>query len=216
MPDQPLYHPASGHHRPRAHQHGRRRHPHPRRRRHAWFPNLVQYDLGAQRRQRYLYAAPCRASGCPTFSSIASNANGFVFGTAVSGSPYTTGATMNAGSGVPCNYPISGGTATYCGGASPTTTAAPTTSAGSISPWLRAIPTSSMPRSARSTGTPPAAAATPMAVSSVPGSTTNGGASLVVPGWLGRRFASGCPVQARRVAGLSAELVRPGRRGRSE
>jgi len=35
----------------------------------------------------------------------------------VSGSPYSTGALMNAGSGNPCNYPITGGTATYCGGA---------------------------------------------------------------------------------------------------
>ena len=33
---------------------------------------------------------------------IASNANGFVFGNQVTGSPYTTGATMNAGNGTPC------------------------------------------------------------------------------------------------------------------
>ena len=61
----------------------------------------------------------CRPPESPTFTSIASNANGFVFGTSVSGSPYTTGANMNAGSGVPCNYPITGGTATFCGGSSP-------------------------------------------------------------------------------------------------
>jgi hypothetical protein len=83
------------------------------------FPTAVQYDLGLNGANG-IYSATMPASGCPTFSSIASNANGFVFGTAVSGSPYTTGANMNAGSGVPCNYPISGGTATYCGGASPT------------------------------------------------------------------------------------------------
>src|SRR5438874_5154057 len=50
----------------------------------------------------------------PSFGSSASNANGFVFGNQVTGSPYTTGAPMNAGSGVPCNYPISGGTG-VCG-----------------------------------------------------------------------------------------------------
>ena len=47
-------------------------------------------------------------------ASIASNANGFVFGNQVTGSPYTTGAPMNAGNGTPCDYPISGGTGT-CG-----------------------------------------------------------------------------------------------------
>jgi hypothetical protein len=41
------------------------------------------------------------SSGCPSFTSIASNANGFVFGTQHTGSPYTTGASMNAGSGSP-------------------------------------------------------------------------------------------------------------------
>ncbi|MGH8093678.1 MAG: hypothetical protein ACREIF_09425 [Chthoniobacterales bacterium] len=82
------------------------------------FPTAVQYDLGLNGANG-IYSATMPPSGCPTFSSIAGNANGFVFGTAVSGSPYTTGANMNAGSGVPCNYPISGGTATYCGGASP-------------------------------------------------------------------------------------------------
>jgi len=82
------------------------------------FPTAVQYDLGLNGANG-IYSATMPASGVPTFTSIASNANGFVFGTAVSGSPYTTGANMNAGSGVPCNYPITGGTATFCGGASP-------------------------------------------------------------------------------------------------
>ena len=82
------------------------------------FPTAVQYDLGLNGANG-IYSATMPASGCPTFTSIASNTNGFVFGTAVSGSPYTTGANMNAGSGVPCNYPITGGTATFCGGASP-------------------------------------------------------------------------------------------------
>ncbi len=82
------------------------------------FPTAVQYDLGLNGANG-LYSATMPASGCPTFTSIASNANGFVFGVAVSGSPYTTGANMNAGGGVPCNYPITGGTATFCGGPTP-------------------------------------------------------------------------------------------------
>jgi hypothetical protein len=82
------------------------------------FPTAVQYDLGLNGANG-IYSATMTGSGCPTFTSIASNSNGFVFGNAVSGSPYTTGANMNAGSGVPCNYPITGGTATYCGGSSP-------------------------------------------------------------------------------------------------
>src|SRR5215467_10180008 len=79
------------------------------------FPTFVQYDLG-KNGANGLYAGTMPASGCPAdFTSIASNANGFVFGTAVTGSPYATGASMNAGSGVPCDYPITGGTG-LCGG----------------------------------------------------------------------------------------------------
>ena len=48
------------------------------------------------------------SSGCPSFTSIASNANGFVYGNAISGSPYTTGAAMNAGSGTPYSNPTTG------------------------------------------------------------------------------------------------------------
>jgi hypothetical protein len=73
------------------------------------FPTFVQYDLGANGANG-IYSATMSNSGCPTFNSIASNTNGFVFGASVSGSPYSTGALMNAGSGTPCNYPISGGT----------------------------------------------------------------------------------------------------------
>lgn len=47
-----------------------------------------------------IYKANMAASGCPSFTSTASNANGFKFGTAVTGSPYTTGANLNAGTGV--------------------------------------------------------------------------------------------------------------------
>jgi hypothetical protein len=81
------------------------------------FPTTVQYDLG-NNGANGLYSATMGSSGCPTFASIASNANGFVFGTQVPGSPYTTGAPMNAGTGTPCNYPISGGGATCPGGSS--------------------------------------------------------------------------------------------------
>jgi hypothetical protein len=64
------------------------------------FATPVQYDLGNQGANG-IYSATMPASGCPTFTSITSNANGFVFGTAVSGSPYTTGAAINASSGAP-------------------------------------------------------------------------------------------------------------------
>jgi hypothetical protein len=62
------------------------------------FATPVQYDLD-QNGANGLYSATLGTSGCPTFTSIASNTNGFVFGTAVSGSPYTTGQSLNAGSG---------------------------------------------------------------------------------------------------------------------
>src|SRR5258708_2807800 len=81
------------------------------------FPTTVQYDLG-KNGANGLYSATMGSSGCPMFSSIASNANGFIFGNQVTGSPYTTGAPMNAGTGTPCDYPISGGTGTCPGGAS--------------------------------------------------------------------------------------------------
>jgi hypothetical protein len=62
------------------------------------FATPVQYDLNLNGANG-IYSATMVSSGCPSFTSIASNANGFVFGTAVSGSPYSTGASMNAGSG---------------------------------------------------------------------------------------------------------------------
>jgi hypothetical protein len=78
------------------------------------FPTYVQYDLG-NNGANGIYSANMPSNGCPTFTSIASNSNGFVFGTQVTGSPYLTGALMNAGSGNSCNYPLTGGNATYCG-----------------------------------------------------------------------------------------------------
>jgi len=64
------------------------------------FATTVQYDLG-NNGANGLYSATMGSSGCPSFTSIASNANGFVFGNFVSGSAYSTGANMNAGSGSP-------------------------------------------------------------------------------------------------------------------
>ena len=62
------------------------------------FATTVQFDLGMNGANG-IYSATMGSSGCPSFTSIASNANGFVFGNGVAGSAYTTGAPMNAGTG---------------------------------------------------------------------------------------------------------------------
>ena len=62
------------------------------------FATTVQFDLGLNGANG-IYSATMGSSGCPSFTSIASNANGFVFGNQVAGSAYSTGAAMNAGSG---------------------------------------------------------------------------------------------------------------------
>src|SRR4029077_3588990 len=77
------------------------------------FATPVQYDLG-NNGANGLYSATMGSSGCPSFTPITSNANGFIFGNQVTGSAYPTGAPMNADNGTPCDYPISGGTGT-CG-----------------------------------------------------------------------------------------------------
>ena len=65
------------------------------------FPTPVQTDLGLQGANG-IYRGTMPISGCPgDFTLISRNDNGFVFGTAVAGSPYGTGALMNAGSGDP-------------------------------------------------------------------------------------------------------------------
>lgn len=92
------------------------------------FPTYVQYDLG-NNGANGIYQSTMQGSGCPAFTSIASNANGFVFGTQVTGSPYLTGALMNAGSGNSCNYPLTGGNATYCGNGA---TGGTTTNGGTV------------------------------------------------------------------------------------
>lgn len=71
------------------------------------FATTVQYDLG-NNGANGLYSAMMGSSGCPSFTSIATNANGFIYGNTVSGSPYTTGAPMNAGSGTAYVSPTSG------------------------------------------------------------------------------------------------------------
>jgi uncharacterized repeat protein (TIGR01451 family) len=65
------------------------------------FATPVQYNLD-QNGANGLYKGTIPASGCPTdFALITSNANGFNYGAAVTGSPYLTGANMNAGTGTP-------------------------------------------------------------------------------------------------------------------
>src|SRR5207237_5262125 len=65
------------------------------------FATTVQYNLD-QNGANGLYKGTMPASGCPSdFTLITRNDNGFVFGTAVTGSAYSTGANMNAGSGTP-------------------------------------------------------------------------------------------------------------------
>jgi hypothetical protein len=65
------------------------------------FATTVQYNLD-QNGANGLYKGSMPASGCPSdFTLITRNDNGFVFGTAVTGSAYSTGANMNAGSGTP-------------------------------------------------------------------------------------------------------------------
>jgi hypothetical protein len=63
------------------------------------FATTVQFNLD-QNGANGIYKGTVPASGCPTdFVSITDNTNGFVFGAAVTGSPYATGANMNATSG---------------------------------------------------------------------------------------------------------------------
>ncbi|HZT61309.1 MAG TPA: hypothetical protein VFA21_22065 [Pyrinomonadaceae bacterium] len=65
------------------------------------FATPVQYNLD-QNGANGLYKGTMPASGCPSdFTLLTRNDNGFVFGTAVTGSPYATGALLNAGSGTP-------------------------------------------------------------------------------------------------------------------
>jgi hypothetical protein len=62
------------------------------------FASTVQYDLG-QNGANGLYSGTMPSSGCPSFTLISRDDNGFVFGNSVTGSPYGTGAQMHAGSG---------------------------------------------------------------------------------------------------------------------
>ena len=71
------------------------------------FATPVQFDLNLNGANG-IYSATMGSTGCPTFTSIASNANGFIFGNQVTGSPYPTGAPMNAGTGVPFSNTTTG------------------------------------------------------------------------------------------------------------
>jgi uncharacterized repeat protein (TIGR01451 family) len=65
------------------------------------FATPVQYNLD-QNGANGLYKGTMPASGCPSdFTLLTTNANGFVFGTTVTGSPYATGGLMNSGTGTP-------------------------------------------------------------------------------------------------------------------
>jgi uncharacterized repeat protein (TIGR01451 family) len=73
------------------------------------FATPVQYNLD-QNGANGLYKGTMPASGCPSdFTLITTNANGFVFGTTVTGSPYATGNLLNAGTGTPYGGNISTG-----------------------------------------------------------------------------------------------------------
>ena len=61
------------------------------------FATTVQYNLN-QNGANGIYTANMAASGCPTFASIASNANGFKYQSTAT-SAYPANANMNAGSG---------------------------------------------------------------------------------------------------------------------
>ncbi|MDX6510516.1 MAG: hypothetical protein QOE36_20, partial [Gaiellaceae bacterium] len=64
------------------------------------FATTVQFDLG-NNGANGIYKGVVPTSGCPVFTSITGDSNGFVFGTQVTGSPYTTGAALHAASGTP-------------------------------------------------------------------------------------------------------------------
>lgn len=63
------------------------------------FATTVQYDLGSNGANG-LYRAPMPAQGCPAFTLVSRNDNGFVFGPTASGA-YAANAPLNAGSGNP-------------------------------------------------------------------------------------------------------------------
>ena len=158
------------------------------------FATTVQYDLGNERRERALQRERARERLPDASRSIASNANGFVYGNAVSGSPYTTGANMNAGSGVAVRR----------------TRRRATSSAGSTSRSRRATRSHLRAGAVDRAEHAAATAAAPPAASSASGQTNNGGTT-----WTYMHGLAG-PAARRLRLRLSAELVRPGDRGRSE
>lgn len=65
------------------------------------FATTVQYNLD-QNGANGIYSGTMPASGCPSdFTLISRSTNGFIFGNAVTGSPYATGDILNPGTGSP-------------------------------------------------------------------------------------------------------------------
>ena len=157
------------------------------------FATTVQYDLG-NNGANGLYSANVPSSGCPSFTSIASNANGFVYGTAITGSPYTTGAAMNAGSGTPFSNPTTGDQLGRIDIA--------------VAPSNPQVIYAQVQSIAPNTGGCGGAAGCQLGV----WQTNNGGTS-----WTYMAGLAGPGARQRRLRlRLSAELVRPGARGRPE
>src|SRR3954470_15669713 len=73
------------------------------------FATAVQYDLG-NNGANGIYVSGMPGSGCPTFATAASDANGFVYGTQAAdlGGTYASAAPMHAGSGVDYVNPTTG------------------------------------------------------------------------------------------------------------
>ena len=136
-------------------------------------------------------------SGCPSdFTLISRNDNGFVFGTQVTGSAYTTGAPMNAGSGNPCGL----------------TQPPATSSVASILGRAEQPERTFTRRWARSLQTTTAAAAMRTAARSAFGRAPMA-ATLGLYGRFCRRFSQELQAQHSATGRLSAELVRSGSRG---
>lgn len=65
------------------------------------FATTVQYNLD-QNGANGIYSGSIPASGCPSdFTLISRSTNGFIFGDAVSGSPYASGDILSPGAGIP-------------------------------------------------------------------------------------------------------------------
>ena len=190
--DQQLPDPAAGHHRPRAREHGRRRHADHRRGRRPRLRHDRAVRPRQQRRERALQRQHA-VERLPELHVDRVERERVRLRPAVTGSPYTTGAAMNAGSGTRTS-----------------TRRQATSSAGSTSRSPRATRRSSTrrcSRSRRTRGGCGGAAGCQLGV----WATTNGGTS-----WTFMAGSQGPALERRLRLRLPAELVRPGARGRPE